>query len=48
MKVREGTGNNAWWEVAYVWKADGSDAVATPLGQDNALGTTHRIPKAKH
>lgn len=45
MKVREGTGNGAWWEVAYVWKADGSDAVATPLGQDNALGTTHRIPK---
>lgn len=44
MKVREGTGNKSWWQVAYVWKEDGSDAVATPLGAKAALGTTHDVP----
>ncbi len=45
MKVREGTGNKSWWQVAYVWKEDGSDAIATPLGATGALGTTHNVPK---
>ena len=44
MKVREGTGNSVWWEAAYVWKADGSDAVATLPGATGALGTTHDVP----
>jgi hypothetical protein len=44
MKVREGTGNKSWWQAAYVWKADGSDAVATPAGLKAALGTTHDVP----
>ncbi len=33
-----------WWEVAYAWTADGTDAVAEPDGGVNALGTTHDIP----
>lgn len=44
MKVREGTGNKSWWQVAYVWKPDGSDAVASPLGATAVLGTTHSVP----
>jgi hypothetical protein len=44
MKVRAGTGNGTWWQVAYVWKEDGTDAVATPAGADNVLGTTHKVP----
>lgn len=42
MKVREGA--DGWWKVAYVWKDDGSDAVASPDGVLNALGTTHKVP----
>lgn len=38
---------SGWWEVAYLWKPDGSDAVATPAGQDNALGTAHLVPSQK-
>jgi hypothetical protein len=44
MKVREGNGNKSWWQVAYVWKDDGSDAVATPLGATAVLGTAHTVP----
>jgi hypothetical protein len=44
MKVASGTGNKVWWEAAYVWKADGSDAVATLAGARQALGTTHDVP----
>lgn len=44
MKTRAGTGNKSWWEVAYVWKPDGSDAVAAPLGATGALGTSHDVP----
>ncbi len=42
MKVRDGA--DGWWKVAYVWKDDGSDAVASPGGMVNALGTTHKVP----
>jgi hypothetical protein len=44
MKVRAGTGNDSWWQAAYVWREDGSDAVASPLGVPKALGTTHDVP----
>jgi hypothetical protein len=44
MKVKDGTGNGVWWEAPYIWKADGSDAVATLGGLENALGTTHKVP----
>ncbi|CAN5598685.1 SO2930 family diheme c-type cytochrome [soil metagenome] len=33
-----------WFEMAYVWLADGTDAIAAPLGQKNARGTTHDVP----
>ena len=44
MKVRAGNGNRSWWQAAYVWKEDGSDAVASPAGVRGALGTTHDVP----
>jgi hypothetical protein len=44
MKVREGD-TFGWWQAAYVWKEDGSDAVAQLDGVTNAFGTTHDVPK---
>ena len=44
MKVKDGVGNGVWWEAPYVWKADGSDAVATLGGVDDALGSMHKVP----
>jgi uncharacterized membrane protein len=35
-----------WAAQAYVWLPDGSDAVATPGGLTNALGTAHDVPAA--
>lgn len=43
MKVRDGTRHD-WWEAAYVWKEDGSDAVARLDGVKDALGTGHDVP----
>jgi len=45
MKVREGSGSKVWWQAPYVWKDDGTDAVATLGGAVDALGTTHDVPK---
>ncbi len=33
-----------WWEVAYAWTSDGTDAIASVDGGANALGTGHEIP----
>ena len=33
-----------WWEVAYAWTSDGTDAIAEPDGGVDALGTFHDIP----
>jgi hypothetical protein len=33
-----------WYMVAFKWNADGSDAVAVPMGEQNAMGTMHDIP----
>ena len=41
-KVRDGA--DGWWRSAYVWNADGSDAVATVDRVANAVGTTHDVP----
>jgi hypothetical protein len=35
---------NGWWKAAYVWEADGSDAIAKPDGVPAVLGTTHDVP----
>lgn len=39
-----GDGYGDWYMVAYVWNADYTDAVATPLGLPNAMGTMHDVP----
>jgi hypothetical protein len=38
---------DAWFEVAYAWLPDGSDAVATPDGIAEAGPTKHEIPSQK-
>lgn len=39
-------GPDDWIDLAYVWLPDGSDAVATPDGVVDALGTNHDVPSA--
>lgn len=34
-----------WFAVAYGWNAEGTEAVALPDGERDALGTTHDIPR---
>ena len=41
-----GPGSEDWAAQAYVWLADGSDALAAPQGQSDALGTAHDVPAA--
>lgn len=41
-----GPSREDWAAQAYVWLPDGSDAVATPQGATNALGTAHDVPAA--
>jgi hypothetical protein len=33
-----------WIGLAYLWRADGSDAIAAPYGAIDALGTPHNVP----
>lgn len=44
--LRTGAGDADWSAVAYVWNAEGTDAVATPTGFIDAGGTTHNVPGA--
>jgi hypothetical protein len=37
-------GSDSWWKAAYVWEADGSDAIVKPDGVPSASGTTHDVP----
>src|SRR5690606_23005550 len=39
-----GPAPEAWLAMAYVWRPDGSDAIATPEGAVDALGTPHDVP----
>lgn len=41
-----GPGEGDWVGVAYVWSADQRDAIATPEGATDALGTAHDVPTA--
>jgi uncharacterized membrane protein len=41
-----GPGREEWAAQAYVWRADGSDAIAAPAGVSDALGTSHDVPSA--
>ncbi|RYZ05262.1 MAG: DUF1772 domain-containing protein [Myxococcales bacterium] len=43
---RVGPGSEDWAAQAYVWLPDGSDAVATPGGANDARGTSHDVPAA--
>ncbi len=36
--------DDEWWMMAYVWRADGSDADASLLGVAKAAGTNHDVP----
>jgi hypothetical protein len=47
-RLLEKTGPAAsdWLAMAYVWSADGSDAVAAPEGAVDARGTAHDVPRA--
>lgn len=41
---RYGSGPNDYWMGAFVWEADGADAVLSEAGADNLLGTEHDAP----
>ena len=44
---RYGTGPEDYWMGAFVWNADGTDAVFAPDGQNDINGTMHDAPKQK-
>lgn len=35
---------SGWIGLAYLWQADGTDAIAAPYGAVDALGTAHNVP----
>lgn len=41
---KTGAGAEDWLTQAYVWAADGADAIAAPSGKTDALGTAHDVP----
>jgi hypothetical protein len=43
---RTGPGANDYWMGAFVWDADGADAVFVEPGADDVLGTDHDVPAA--
>lgn len=45
-RVLDHLDDDRWVSVAYVWNADGTDAVQTPDGLDDAHGTPHDVPPA--
>lgn len=46
MLEKFGDGDADWSMIAYAWTADGGDAIATPSGVVDALGTKHDVPAA--
>ncbi|WP_437960506.1 hypothetical protein WME76_13245 [Sorangium sp. So ce119] len=44
--ARVGSAPEDWAALAYVWNADGTDALATPGGAVDARGTPHDVPAA--
>ena len=46
-KVTEGSGMESWLAVAYVWNAEGTEAVVAPEGLADANGTAHDVPPAR-
>ncbi len=41
---RVATGGRGWIMVAYIWNAEQTDAVAAPMGLENASDTAHDVP----
>ncbi len=41
---RASEGFEGWLAMAYVWNEEQTDAVAAPMGQENAKGTEHDVP----
>jgi len=46
MLSKVGDAPEDWAALAYVWNAEGTDAVATPGGAPDARGTQHDVPAA--
>lgn len=46
-KVGDGAGEDAWLAVAYVWNAEGTDALLAIDGVEKANGTSHEVPPAR-
>jgi len=44
MKIKAGTGPDAWSMVAYAWQQDQQDALLLTEGAEHVLGTNHSIP----
>ena len=44
-KLKDGA--DGWFEMAFVWNEEGSDALASPDGQPDANGTLHDVPAQK-
>lgn len=44
--AKVGSAPEDWAALAYVWNADGADALATPGGAADARGTPHDVPAA--
>ncbi|MCP3143979.1 hypothetical protein [Pyxidicoccus xibeiensis] len=44
--LKFGPGERDWADGAYLWTADGADAVLTPAGAKDVLGTKHDVPTA--
>jgi hypothetical protein len=44
--AKVGAAPEDWAAIAYVWSADGRDALATPGGAEDVLGTPHDVPEA--
>jgi hypothetical protein len=44
MILKLGQGKSDWYMMGYKWRADGSDADAVPMGEQNTGGTAHDIP----
>lgn len=45
--VRTGEGSRDYWMGAFLWNADGSDALFVEDGATNVLGTDHDVPEVK-
>lgn len=43
-RIGPGSGDDAYWMGAFIWRPDGSDAALATEGASNILGTNHDVP----